>query len=140
MDTMDSAVSTESSRSHHRQVFWQIVFPLILASSILLALAILLIAGGKSPTRLLADVATIALLLPLLFLALIGILVLGFIIVMLSRLLRSLPPYTQKAQGYAVRGQFMLHRAADLSVRPIFWIKQGQAILQQTTKFLGRKR
>lgn len=124
------------SRSHRRQVFWQIVLPLILASGGLLLFAFFLVEGQGKPARVLADIAIIILLLPLLFLWLLGILTLGFAIRMLSRLLRAIPPYAHKVQEYAVRGQRAVQRVADISVKPLFWIKQGNAILEQTAKSL----
>ncbi len=136
MDTTPSTVPTPSSRSHQRQAFWQIVFPLILASGSLLIFAFFLIAGGETQTRLLADIAIIVLLMPPLFWLLLGILALGFAITMLSRLLRVIPHYARQAQEYAARGQWLAQRAADLSVRPIFFIKQGNAILQQIAKII----
>ncbi len=118
-------------RSHRRQLVWQILLPVILLTVVLAIVFFLVTTGGEKQVRLVADVALLLLLLPLLFLALGGMIALSFAVVVVARLMRWLPPRCAQVQRYVAGGQTVLQRLADRSVQPVFWIHQMSATLQQ---------
>lgn len=118
-------------RSYRRQVFWQILLPLLVLTVVVLLVFSFVVMAGGSSLRLFADVALIVLLVPLLFVALGGIVLLGLAVAALGWLARRLPYYAAPVRSQVERGQVFLHRLADGSVQPVFWVQQAGAILRQ---------
>lgn len=98
-----SAGKIQPSPRHRRQVFWQILFPVIVAALLCVALVALLTVStvqGSSAAGQWASISTIWLVIPLMALgALFAITLAGFIF-LLSRLIRNLPTYTHLIHVY----------------------------------------
>ena len=114
MNCMENEFSTSTFKTgtrpsmerHHRERFWQILLPLILAVLLILAAAVMIVltatrstAGG--PVSQWADASAIWLILPVIMFAFLGILVLLGLIYGVAKMINILPPYTNLIQGYA---------------------------------------
>lgn len=115
-------------RRRRRQFFWQILAPVLLTTFLFMGLTVLLIVSGPAPTRLWADIALIWLLLPALLLALVLIVALGFGVFGLARLSRWLSRYSGQAIRYVSQGSAIIHRLANVSVRPVLWMREAGAV------------
>jgi len=120
-------ISTESPtiRAHRRQFFWQIILPLIVALTLLVTGAVFVVIGGDSQARLWADISTIWLVAPVLILALLGLVVLGFLVYAVARLLKATPRFTSKAQDFDRRISSGTRQAPDTSVKPVLWVNHA---------------
>jgi hypothetical protein len=134
-------VDSPTLRAHKRQRTWQILAPFLAMTAIILAAAVLVVAGGKTQTRLWADVSLIWLLAPLLALALFLAILLGFAIYGLARLLKATPRFTSRAQGIAEQTALGIRRVADGAAQPFIWVEQAGAAFRSAIAFLlGKKR
>ena len=125
-------------RRHHHQRTWQILVPFLLMTGLIVAAAVLVVAGGESQARLWADISIIWLLAPLLVLALLVAVLLGILIYALAQLARVAPAYTLRAQHFVTQVQSAVQQAADWIVKPFVWIQQAiatiESILSRLTK------
>jgi hypothetical protein len=133
-------VDSPTLRAHKRQRVWQILIPFLLMAVFILAGAVLIVLGGKSQARLWADVSLIWLLAPMLILALVLAIVLGFVIYGLARLKRATPRLTGRAQELADIGANGFRRVADGATKPFVWSKQAGAAIQSALAFLFGKK
>ncbi|MHB0989388.1 MAG: hypothetical protein ACYC3P_12110 [Bellilinea sp.] len=88
---------------HRRQVFWQILLPVILAGTGVIALIVLAAIAatrGSTVTGTWANIATVWLIIPLIFTGLFFTIFTAAMIFLLARLLRNVPTYTRLAQLY----------------------------------------
>ena len=122
-------------RRHLHQRTWQILVPFLLMTGLTVAAAVLVVAGGESQARLWADISIIWLLAPLLVLALLVVVLLGFLIYALAQLARVTPHYTLRAQRFADQVQSVVQQAANWVVKPFVWIQQAAATIES---FLSR--
>lgn len=128
-------------RAHKRQQVWQILVPFLVMTAIILAAAILVVVGGETQARLWADVSLIWLIAPMLALALILAILLGFAIYGLARLLKATPRFTSRAQGIAEQAALGVRRLADGAAQPFIWVEQAGAAFRSAIAFLlGKKR
>lgn len=138
-----SPPDTPTIRQHKRQYFWQILFPIFLFLLIGAAAGGLVIwstFSGLGQTRLWADVSLIWLLAPALVLAVLFVIVLGFVIYGLARLTKATPRLTSRAQELAEVGARGVRRAADGATQPFVWLEQGAAAIRSALAFLlGKK-
>jgi hypothetical protein len=126
MDDHPSAVSP-SLRNHKRQLAWQILVPFLLVTALIIAGAILVVAGGQSQTRLWADVSIIWLIAPMLLFALLLAVMLGFLIFGMLRLIQATPRLTTRIQGWMATVSSITRKAADGAATPVVWVHQAQA-------------
>ncbi len=130
-----------SYRQHQRQIFWQVLLPVLLSALLVLASLVLLIltAAQGDPAGQLsgwADTSLIWLLLPVLGLGLIGILLLGGLIYLLARLLKTLPTYTALVQQNFAIGEGWVKGIAARALHPVLTAKSYQAGAGQFFKSL----
>jgi hypothetical protein len=133
MPTSDSP----TIRAHRRQVWGQILVPMIFAALLGLAAGGLTIAASVSDAsraRLWADVSIIWLLAPALLFALAGIAVLIGMIYALVRLARATPRYTSRVQQVAGQVAAGTRKAADGVTKPFVWVRQAGAIIESIFK------
>ena len=123
-------VVSPSVHAHRRQFAWQILVPLLVVAAIIIAAAVLISVGATSATRTWADVSTIWLILPMLFLALFVVILLGFLIYGVAKLLQVTPRYAGKAQDFLVQLSSGTRRIADGTARPFVWVHQAGAVLK----------
>jgi hypothetical protein len=132
-------IESPSLRRHRKQQFWQILFPILLFIALVLTTGGFVVAAGNSRARLWADISIIWLILPLLFLALLLLALLGSLVYLLIRLKRATPRLTGRVQNFFRKITAGTHRAADASVRPILWLKQAGAVLDTFLATLRHK-
>jgi membrane protein implicated in regulation of membrane protease activity len=134
-------VDSPTLRAHKRQWIWQILVPFLLMMALILAGALLIVLGGETQTRLWADVSLIWLIAPMLALALILAILLGFTIYGLARLLKVTPRFTARAQGIAEQAALGVRRVTDGAAQPFIWVEQAGAAFRSAIAFLlGKKR
>ncbi len=136
MESKHSRPTHASFRAHRRQVAWQIILPVILAALLIVAAAVLVslaAADGTGDIARWAEISTIWLVIPFIF---IGLLVLALLIALayLTGLAADfIPPYSRKVQVFfsqveagVVRGAGFAHR--PLSIFPELGHQIGKAI------------
>ncbi len=111
-----------SFRAHRRQVAWQIILPVILAVLLVVAAAVLVslaAANGTGDIARWAEISTIWLVIPFIF---IGLVVLALLIALayLTGLAADfIPPYTRKAQVFFLQVEAGVIRGAGFARRPL---------------------
>jgi len=98
-----SANRIQPSARHRRQVFWQILFPVIAAAlACVFVVAVLTVSSvnGSSAAGQWASISTIWLVVPLMAIGVIFAITLTGLIFLLSRLIRNLPTYTHLIHVY----------------------------------------
>jgi hypothetical protein len=124
---------TPSVNAHKRQLAWQILVPFFVVTAIILVVAVL-VASGVTANRAWADVSTIWLIAPILVFALLFLVVLGFLIYALAKLLQVTPRYTGKAQDFFALLSKWARMIADGAARPFMWFQQAGAVLKSIFK------
>ena len=127
-----------SLKKHRTESLWQIVVPAALVSILLLVTGWLVIAAESSENRLWADAAVTWLVAPLLVLALVFLVALGGLIYLLARLTAGIPRHSRKAQEFARKVNLGTRRAAEISIKPVLFIRQAVDFLRRMTSFLSR--
>jgi hypothetical protein len=130
-------VDSPTVRQHKRQLFWQILLPMILVVLFALAVGGLVIAAsasGQGQPRLWADVSLIWLLAPMLFLAFGLVIVMFAIVYGMGKLLQITPRYTGKAQGIFAQIPVWAHKIANGVAKPFIWIEQAGAAIRSIFK------
>ncbi len=125
------APNPRTQESHHREVFWQITVPVIVGTALTLGFgvfAILTAARGGS-VRQASDASLIFLILPTMFVALLGMLILAALAFALVWLNHNLPPYARKLQDAFVRVRDGVRTGADKVVEPTLRVRSFFASL-----------
>ncbi|HEX8991243.1 MAG TPA: hypothetical protein VF784_06160 [Anaerolineales bacterium] len=121
MESRHPTPTHASYRAHRRQVTWQILAPVIVASLLLLAAAVLVslaAAHGGGDIGRWAAISTIWLLIPVLFVGLVLLLILVAIAYVMGLATEFIPPYTRKAQVFVSHVEAGVRRAASVAYRP----------------------
>ena len=121
-------------RAHKRQRFWQILMPILSVIVLILVAGGFVIGAEAGQNKLWADIATIWLIAPLMFSALVCMAVLGGMIYAVARLTQITPRYTLQAQNFALRLTAGVKRGADVAVKPVVWLEQARAVLKSLFK------
>ncbi len=121
-------------KNHKRQFVWQILIPVIVLALLVITAAVFLATGGVSVTRPWADVSLMWMIMPMLFLAFFLLVVVGFMIYGVAKLLKITPIYSTKVQQtlYVVRDG--ARKVTDGSVKPILWVNQAAAAIKKIFK------
>ena len=127
-------VESPTLRNHKRQLAWQILVPFLVVVALIITAAVLLATGGVSANRTWADVSTIWLVAPMLVFALVFVIVLGFLIYGMARLLEVTPRYTGQAQDFFAMLSDWMRKIADGTAKPIVWSRQAGAIFKTIFK------
>ncbi|MBA4399718.1 MAG: hypothetical protein D9V45_12190 [Chloroflexi bacterium] len=140
MNSTPELTRTRSSLRHRRQVFWQILLPVILAGAGVIALVVLAAIAstrGSTVSATWANIATVWLIIPLIFTGLFFAIFIAGMIFLFARLLRNIPTYTRLAQLYlqifSVKVDTILHRVVQPQINMLsrwaawrsFWKKIG---------------
>jgi FtsH-binding integral membrane protein len=116
--------------AHKRQVFWQIWFPLGITVILILLVCFLAatatMQNANSGTQY-AGVALIWILLPWMGTAVVVLVLLGISIYGLDKLIRILPRFMRRIFGFIELIHFQVRRFSDLSVKPIFGVREKWA-------------
>lgn len=119
METASSADRSQITLRHRRQVFWQIVFPVVLAAAggvflvVILSLAAI---NGSSASTQWASIAIIWMIIPLLVAGVFLSIILAGLIYLVALLSRKLPTFTHLVHTYVqiigIRFGILLDRVA----------------------------
>lgn len=117
-------------RLHKKQVFWQIIVPLIIGIPILLTLAILALLSGSESISHWADISLIFLSIPLM---LIGLFISALIVSLtigVYRLMQYTPTYAYLVQHYACLVRTHVLQGCNVSVEPILFVRSTTAAIR----------
>ena len=109
--------------NHRRQLWTQILVPLLVAVLFILAIFILTIMvtfRDNGDVGRWAAISTIWIVLPFMAAGLIALIIFGLFIYGMARLLALIPPYSGQAQKILWRVQGYIQRGADEVIKPIF--------------------
>jgi hypothetical protein len=100
--------------------FWQIIFPSAVLGIliILISIGVALGVGDKTISRF-AEISTILLVLPVLFISLILLVILVGSIVLIGKLIYGIPPITQRILDFLTRIERFVKRLSRIIVRPV---------------------
>ncbi|MEW5830107.1 MAG: hypothetical protein AB1846_14525 [Chloroflexota bacterium] len=137
--TLPMLEETPSIKAHKRQAFWQITLPLAVTALLILAVAVLAgisAFGDKTGSERWAAISTIWLVVPVMFIAVVFLVVLAALIYGLARLLKIIPPYSGKAQYHANHIAGKVRTVADTAVKPIML---GEGLIASLKALFGKK-
>ena len=129
MNTYSAAEKQIRQNQHRREVFWQIIFPLIIGLALitgLMALTIFTAAQGGS-IRQAADASLIALIFPAMMLSILPLVFFAGLAYGVSRLYRNIPPYFDRAQNLLTRIRGEVQVRSDALVQPIIQLQSTWA-------------
>jgi hypothetical protein len=109
-------------QKHRQDVLRQITLPLLLGLAVLLTAAVLVvIAGfqGGEQVSIWADISTIWLILPMLFVALIFLVLIGGLAFLVTLLMRKLPPYARLVQDFFKLVSYRVRQLSNKAVEPV---------------------
>ncbi len=121
---------------HKREVFWQIIFPIVIGALIILTLAIGSWFVSYNSASQAANISVMWLFIPLLFLALIFTFLLAGLAYGLIRLIGILPPYAALVQNFFIMLNLKVRHASDLAAEPVLKAASAWAML---SALLGRR-
>lgn len=117
----------QTQSAHRAQMLRQVWLPLGISLLIILVLAGLVIGAGvrgsDNVSRLSSLSLIYAIILPTAAFGLVGLVLLGLMIFLLSRAIRGLPLTARRVQNAVQQGVTVLNHAADTAVKPIINIK-----------------
>ena len=115
--------------AHKREVFWQIIFPLVIGALVILTLAVGTWFISQNSASQASNISTIWLILPVLVLLLILTFLFGGLAYGLIRLIGILPPYAALIQNYFVFFNQKVRQACDLAAEPVLKTASAWALL-----------
>jgi hypothetical protein len=124
----------QTHAAHRKEVWWQIILPLILGCLLLLlaiAGVIWAAAGSNAQVTRWADISLIWLILPALIFALLTLGMLVGITYLVSKLLGVLPGYARLVQDSILAAGQKMMQATDALVAPILKLKSWSAAAQR---------
>jgi uncharacterized membrane protein len=129
----------ESYKKHRRELVWQIILPVALASLLVVALIVLVNVaafnqGGDAARW--AAISTIWIILPVMLAGLVLLVILVALVYGMMRLLDVTPKYTGLAQDYVHKAAGYVRRGADMAVKPVLFLDGVGASVR---RFFGRK-
>ncbi len=133
---------TPTAKAHKQQRFWQIIFPVISFSVLMLAgLVFLIIRNGRfSPgVAEVSGAATVLVILPVLFIALINLVILIAIIYGLTKLKPVIPSVGLKVLQFMETARWNIRKGADISVQPILGLNQNNEKVRQVVRSLNQR-
>lgn len=121
---------------HRSDVVWKIVFPLVLATLLVIVISVLIgiraFNGGQDDISLWAAISTIWIIIPLMLMSLVLTALLFGLVYGLARLLNVTPRYTGLAQHYILWFNAQLRLYADKLSDPMIGIKVwSEALLRK---------
>src|SRR5574342_139468 len=130
----------ESYLKHRKQLTWQIVLPVVVASVLLVALIVLINIAtfrDNGDVARWAAISTIWIVVPIMIGMLLLLVLLGGLVYLLAKLLDVAPRYTGLAQDYAYRAASGIKRVLDAMVKQIIEL---QGVLASLREFFKRLR
>lgn len=121
------ARNLDAQRKHRRQMFWQILLPVILGAAGLIALGVLSSLAGDAKVSQGASAALIWLIVPNLLLCLVGLGIVVLMTVGVWKLNQVLPTYTYRLQQGIIRLGKNIDKVGDALVEPVLRTRGGAA-------------
>ena len=121
---MPFAKKTASYKAYKRDFLWQILLPIIIILILVIAASVFTAMRPPATASLWADISVIWLLIPLLFFALIILIILGGMVYGMAKLLDITPAYTRKFYLLIRRVTHKIEDIADASAKPIFFVEE----------------
>lgn len=143
-NTKQETIKHESYLRHRRQSTWQIYLPIIIGSLLILAAAVIVflpVAGvptGVDGSQY-ADAALNWLILPLLFLAVMILIIMVGLIILFAKILQTLPGYSKIGQDYAAVISSTVQYWSGRLVSPIMKLKSRMASFKPIINSLSRE-
>ena len=129
----------ESYKRHRKQLASQIILPMVLTTLLFVGMIVLISVAtfrdGGDVGRW-AAISTIWIVVPIMIAALIFIVLLTGLVYLLKRLIQITPTYTGQLQDFVHKIAVYIKRAADATVKPVFFLDGIGASIQ---RLLGRK-
>ena len=132
----------ETYAQHKKEVFWQIMFPMLIGIIIIFAMFAFIFVSvrtGASDLSRYADVSLIWLIIPSLIIALIFLVLIAAFIYLFTVVLRILPRYSHLALLYLEIGKYKLIRITSQITNPIVKTKSIWAVVRHPGKFVNRQ-
>lgn len=128
-----------SHQLHRRQLWTQILLPML--GALILVIAVVILAAVSTfhengEVERWAAISTIWMVIPLMAAGLFLLIVFLGLIYGMARLLALLPPYTGQAQRFAWRVEGAVKRGADLAVRPVLL---AESVIATVRRLFGIK-
>ena len=142
MDAPNKLMVTERNplthAKHKREVFWQIIIPMLIGVLLVLSVAFGIIFGFQSSSDLSrwADVSTIWLILPSLFFAFIILIFLSAFIYLITIVLRITPRYALIVQLYFEIAKHKVSYYSDRITEPIIKTRGIWAVVRHPGRFV----
>ena len=137
-----SKPNIDPQRIHHRQRFWQIIFPVLIVSVALVAGIVYLLLPAGAPAgdvAGLAQTATVILTLPLLLMLLPILMITIALIILLGKLAGWLPKAGVNVFEFSENVRRSVRKSTSAAVTPLFFIQQKNAELQQLVRSIHPK-
>jgi predicted PurR-regulated permease PerM len=121
-------------KRHHRQVWWQVLFPVVLGALILIAVSVLATLASDTTIIRSSDISLILLILPAAVVGLVVFVLLAGLVYLMARLLRVMPHYTRLAQDTLDGATAALKRVSDKAASPVINLESILAGLRSLFK------
>ncbi|MEE9599443.1 MAG: hypothetical protein V3V66_03185 [Anaerolineales bacterium] len=117
--------------------FWQIIFPAIIGAIVILLICVWVVIGvGAGNITRFAELSTVLLVIPVLFLLLIAMFVLGASLYLVVRLMQGLPSITSRILEFLEKIREVVERISDVVVKPVI---RPTAIIRGIREVLPKK-
>jgi hypothetical protein len=125
---------------HRREVFWQITFPILAVSVILLLFAVLATGLSAEKASTWADISIIWMIIPTLILSLLTMIFLAAAVYLTLRLLHILPFYFFKGQNWFLLVNLRIGRIGDNLAEPFLRLSSWKAGAGTLSRQMKRSR
>jgi FtsH-binding integral membrane protein len=130
-------VDHASTRKHRRQLWTQILLPVIVAvlvfSAVIALLSVATFRNNGDVGRW-AAISTIWLVIPVMMVSLILVVLLGAMIYLLGWVTHIIPPYSYQAQRFARRVEAGVRRTAEIAHRPALILREIGTFMKTTIR------
>ncbi|MCJ7717450.1 MAG: hypothetical protein MUO54_13145 [Anaerolineales bacterium] len=127
----------EKKNSTTGSSFWQIIFPTIIGTIIILLVCVWVVIGvGAGNITRFAELSTVLLVIPVLFLTLITLVILGAAVVLVIKVIQGLPAITSRILEFLEKVREVVGRFSDIIVKPVI---QPTAFLRGIREVLPKK-
>ena len=121
MNETSAPRNIEAQKKHRREVFWQIVVPMIVGGLCVASMVTLVIIndlnGGSNSQA--ADTSLIYMILPTMFCAIVPFIVFAGVAFGLTRAIKGIPPYAKQVQDAIKRAHAQIRRASNRITDPL---------------------
>ncbi len=122
--------------AHRKDFFRRVSLPLILALLLVAAVVVTFVLVPVGDVESWSQISTILLITLALVIGLIGLVILGLMVFLVSYLLKLLPPYTRMAQDGIEQIKIYAEKGADIPVKPVI---QVQSFISAINTLFRRK-